>query len=327
VGDPRNKKRHAHNKIDLERQRGNWTPIIEDRDLFDRAQAKLDGNQGQAHEGKSSALQGILRCACCGKVLHKENPRQADDPRGNKYRCNSKGKGLPVQCRRWTCYEFEVLPRILAELVAAVDEETVRMLQARPEDPNRITNTEVLQAHLASLEERITQAADELLDRHNTPAMKRALNQRVEELDTEITETRQRLEAIQQVQEQGGIERFLSWWQGVRDDLVWIGESGGVTVPVVAYKDGKLVPTVRHICPKGDGKTNEIKGVVADPGKLRGLLKRLNVQVKVSWRQVTEEERAARRKGRGHGCPGRMPEWILDEGKLEIEIPLCGSSK
>ena len=84
--------RKAHNRLDLEERQGEWDTII-DREMFDQAQEKLDGNKGHAQEGKSGPLQGILRCGCCGHVLHKENPRKADDPRGNKYRCNRPGRG------------------------------------------------------------------------------------------------------------------------------------------------------------------------------------------------------------------------------------------
>src|SRR5262249_22916434 len=64
---------------------------------------------------------------------------------------------------------------------------------------------------------------------------------------------------------------------------------------------------------------------LGDPGKLRALLKRVNVEVRVYWRRVTEQDRAARRKGRGHGCPGKMADWVVDKARLKVEI-FCGSS-
>ena len=58
-----------------------------------------------------------------------------------------------TKCNRWTCYEAEIMPKMIPELVKAVDEEMVWLLQAMPEQPGRITNREVLQTHLRSLEE------------------------------------------------------------------------------------------------------------------------------------------------------------------------------
>jgi hypothetical protein len=321
--------RKAHNRLELEERLGIWTPIV-DRDLWDAAQAKLDGHpgQGQAHDGKSGPLQGILRCGVCGKVLHKENPRRADDPRGNQYRCASPAKGLPTDCKRWTCYESEVMPVIVREVVKAVDEETIRLLEALPEMPGKITNREVLQAHLTSLEGRISEAAGAYLDPKISPTMKKAIEAKVNELDAEAATTRQRLQAIAVAENQGGFEVFLDWWRKVRPELVWIG-GAGVEEPKPVYAmaaEGDIIDTqTGKTHPGGNWIATGRDVVPADPGKLRAMLKRLGVSVRVYWRQPTPEEREARKKGRGHGCPGRLPEWVIDQARLNVEID-CGSS-
>jgi site-specific DNA recombinase len=332
--------RGAHNRLELEERQGDWPAII-DRDAWDRAQEKLTGNQASyPHEGKSGPLQGILRCGVCGYVLHKENPRKANDPRGNKYRCRSRQRGRnSPHCHDWTAYETEVMPTILRELVKAVDEETMRLLQAMPEQPGRITNREVSQAHLTSLEERISEAADSFLDPKVSPTMKKALEKKVEELEAEAVETRRKLEALAVADDLGGWEKWRSWWEEVRPQLVWVGTDGAMTEPSSpayvladeAHGGATTDEQYRNRCQALERPFNPARvlwpvGKLAlDPGKLRALLKRLNVEVRVYWRPVTEDERAARRKGRGHGCPGKMPDWVVDKARLNVEI-FCGSS-
>lgn len=340
IGNPQ-QRREAHNRIAPEERLGDW-PAIVDRDLWERAQAKLQGNgTGQAHEGKSGALQGILRCGTCGHVLHKENPRKPGDRRGDKYRCASTARGLQVECRRWTVYEAEILPRVARELLAAVDEETRRLLEARPGEPVRAANGDALRSHLAGLEERIGQAAESFLDPQLGTAMRKALEARVEELTAEAEEARGRLDALQRAVDMGGVERFFEWWEQTRGQLlVLAGEMAARPEDMVVVKGrderGEMVP-VALVVAAGNGlaavslhETMAVESVgpfpvLADAGKVRALLKRMDACVSVYWRRVTDEERRARRKGRGHGCPGRMPEWVVDHARLEAALP-CGFS-
>lgn len=330
--------RKAHNRIDLEERQGEWEAII-DRETWDEAQNKLDGNKGHAQESQSGPLQGILRCGRCGHVLHKENPRKADDPRGDKYRCNSTGKGLLTTCHRWTCYEAEIMPKLIPEIIKAIDEEMLLLLQAMPEKPGQITNREGLQAHLRNLEERTDEAAGAFLDPNVSPVMKKALEKKVEEMQAEATETRRRLQAIAFAEKEGGIEATLAWWQKIRPRLLMIVGTDGARVtndvlieapdedgswqPVGYFvyddkgREGAVLTEKRYSVVCEDGSPAP---VVADPGKLRAMLKRLNAKVRVYWRPVTDEERHARRKVRG-----RMPEWVIDQAQLEIKIN-CGSS-
>jgi len=271
--------------------------------------------------------------------LHKENPRKANDPRGNKYRCNSTGKGLLTKCKRWTCYEAEIMPTILAELVKAVDEETIWLLRAMQEQPGRMTNREVLQTHLRSLEESISEAAGAFIDPKVSQVMKKHLEKKVEDLEAEVVETRRRLDAMSVAEREGGIQSFLDWWEKIRPQLVWIGTGGSSTTEgmdgfVLTYSEDGNIATSLHkfaMPSAGSGKFGEgkllstVPGIQSDPGKLRALLKRLKVEIRVYWRPVTEEERAARRKGRGNGCRGRKAETVIDKARLKVEIK-CGSS-
>ena len=335
--------RKAHNRIALEERQGAWEAII-DRETWDLACEKLEGNKGHAQEGRSGALQGILRCGVCGHVLHKENARKADDPRGDMYRCNSSAKGLLTNCRRWTCYEADILPRLIPELVSAVDEEMMLLLQAAPEKPGQITNREVFQAHLESLEQRMAEAAEAFTDPGVSSAMKKALEKKVEEWDAEATDTRRRLEAIAATSREGGMQATLAWWKKIRPSLLILSghDASKVVeeVPIEAQDENGNWRPVGHFVSDNDGGEGAVlteerfsavrqdgspAPVIADPGKLRALLHRLKVQVRVFWRLVTDEERAARRKGRGHGCPGRLPDWVVDTARLSVEIN-CGSS-
>jgi DNA invertase Pin-like site-specific DNA recombinase len=344
-GEPR-QKRHAHNRIEREERLGDW-PAIVDRAVYDRAQAKLAKHAGQAHEGRSGALQGILRCGHCGQVLHKENPRKKDDPRGDKYRCATKARGLPGECRRWTCYEAEIMPRVAAELVRVVDEEAMRMLEATPEQRGKIGTATVVEAHVEALEARIKDATADYVASRDKPAMRAALEDLIEKLGEEVKGAKQRLGTLQAAQAKGGVEKFVEWWQGARPSLVMIAEGhagkldgedvlieqeqeDGTWEPVGYFtysggREGAVFNSPRFIVEGAEDGTPPPR--VVDGNKLRAMLKRLDVQVRVFWRRVTDEEREARRRGRGAGCPGRLPEWVIDEARMKVTpFDDCGDS-
>ncbi|MBY0228465.1 MAG: hypothetical protein K2W96_04205 [Gemmataceae bacterium] len=171
--------------------------------------------------------------------------------------------------------------------------------------------------------------------------MRKALEAKVEELTAEAEEARRRLDALQRAVDMGGVERFFEWWEQTRGQLlVLAGETAARPEDMVVVKgrdeQGEMVP-VALVVATGNGlaavslhETMAVESVgpfpvLADAGKVRALLKRMDACVNVYWRRVTDEERRARRKGRGHGCPGRMPEWVVDHARLEAALP-CGSS-
>jgi site-specific DNA recombinase len=310
--------RGAHNRLDAEERQGDW-PVIIDCDTWNRAQEKLTSNQASPHEGKSGALQGIVRCGVCGYVLHKENPRKASDVRGNKYRCRSRQRGCHTHCHDWTAYESELMPTILRELVRTVDEETLNLLQAAPEQPGRVSNKEALQSHLSSLEERISKAADSFCDPAVSPTMKKALEKKVEEWESQAVETKHKLDALSVADDLGGWQKWQEWWREVRPQLLWVGSDGAMTEPsspayVFADDNGSAEQThpfdaTSLVWPQGK--------LAIDPGKLRSLLKRLNVQVKIYWRRAKGSTAPKKR--------GRQTEWVVDKARLQVEI-FCGSS-
>ena len=137
------------------------------------------------------------------------------------------------------------------------------------------------------------------------------------------------------------MERFTRWWEEVRGHLLVLA-GGTVARPDCAMlvegrdQHGHMVPAglvvsagerIAAIPLHEETTVTSVRPVpvLAEAGKLRALLKRLNATVKVYWRRVIDEERRARRKGRGHGCPGRLPEWVVDHARLEVVLN-CGSS-
>jgi DNA invertase Pin-like site-specific DNA recombinase len=351
VGAPPKRKRKRLGHFAAEERLGDWPAIVE-RDLFDAAQAKLarnchpragqvDGQRrdAQAQEKRSGLLQGIARCAHCGQALHKDPSGRKDDPRGDKYRCANPSRGTKTGCGSWTCRESDLMPVVTAELVKAIDDATLAQLQARPDEPTRISNEEVLRAHLASLEERVGKAADAFLDPGVSQTMKKALEARVEQLEADIEDTKQRLAAVELAQDMGGIERFRAWWEQVRPQLLLLAADGTVSavewsavesVPAPWESLGQLAepvsgkptaPADAHLLfAAGGGMVagavldgagpGTIDTIIADRGKLRGLLKRLGVKVFVRWRPATEADLAA---GTGRG---RRRKWVLDSVRL-----------
>jgi DNA invertase Pin-like site-specific DNA recombinase len=350
--------RGAHNRLDPQERAGDW-PAIVDRDVWDAAQARLEENRwfpddrarkdagsdtkprrrrgkGQAQDGpkhRSGTLQGILRCGHCGQVLAKENPRRADDPRGDKYRCMAGCNGLLVKCHRWTVFESEILPVIVRELIAAVDEETLRLVEARPDEPGRISNADVLKAHVESLEARVQEAAKAFADPGVSAVMKRALEKQVEEWDTQIRETRQRIASLNAAENRGGVLRFLDWWEGAKRDLLVLaggaayrvadGLSAAESDAAVCVTEGPadgpaevcVLSLARRVGAGGPAGAEE-NPVLAHAPKLRALLKRLGCEVLVYWRR---KERPAGKLPRG-----RVQEWEVDEARLKVVLN-CGT--
>lgn len=327
IGDPQTK-RHAHNKLEREERIGHWSAIV-DISVFDDVQVKLSKHEGSPHTGKSGLLQGILRCGHCGYVLAKENAKPGDN-RGDKYRCQGVTTGLPVKCKRWTVFESDILPIVAAELVKTVDEETLRLLSASPEHEGRISNIEVLRAHYDSLEKRILKAADDYIDATN-PAMKQAIQAKVEQMGQDREETRQRLEALSAIENMGGVERFQRWWDEVKPSLIMLtkdGKAGPITDEVLieaSTADGW--EPVGHFVYDAHGHEGavftsdrfKVEGgspVVVQAERLRALLKRLGVQVKVFWKPYKPLPGAKLPRG-GH------QKYVVDTARLSVALD-CG---
>lgn len=344
IGKPQRKK-PTHTQLAPEERQGDWPPLVA-RPLWERAQEKLQANQlestgqgkqkrrkgpGGAQEGeqkRSGALCGVLRCGVCGRMLHKDaSSGSLATGRGDRYRCVSPTKAIQTPCHRWGVYEDDIMPRLARELVRAVDEETLRLCQAQPEEAGKIRNGDVLRAHITSLEKRVAEAAHAFTDPDVTLTMKRALQAQVEELDGQITEARQRLSSVEAAEGRGGVQRFLDWWETVRPELLILCEEGVVPVEAdqvlqpegtgdtyLVAQGGEHLVGVR-VDVEGD-KVVASRGdaIITDPGKVRALLKWLGCEVRVYWKPFEVPPGVKRRRGAGG------QQWMLDYARLTITL-------
>lgn len=93
-------------------------PAIVDRNIFDKAQAKLDNNPRIGHDRKlTNQFAGILVCSKCGRVMKRHPYRKADD----RLECNSD----PM------CFKSAKEKDVLSALIVALEQSELPALQAK----------------------------------------------------------------------------------------------------------------------------------------------------------------------------------------------------
>ena len=93
-------------------------PAIVDRDIFEKAQAKLNNNPRFGHDRKlTNQFAGILVCAKCGKVMARHPYHKADD----RMECRSN----PM------CYKSAKEKDVTAALIAALEQSELPALKAK----------------------------------------------------------------------------------------------------------------------------------------------------------------------------------------------------
>jgi DNA invertase Pin-like site-specific DNA recombinase len=245
---------------------------------------------------RGGLLSGFVVCGRCGFNMTKR-------ARGNrlKYECASASKRPHLGCRTWSAPEDELLPRVAAWLVEAVDAELLDTLQASPPgEDGRSADEALLAGQVEALEARVKGGAESAL--LAPPAAREQAWALVKAWQEELEQARQKLGLVQAVRSAPEFADFRLWWEVARTDLIKVREAKLVEwydPPREAAGGGKVY--CRMEAP-----------VYAERDRLRALLARLGVKVKVWF------ETGTRRRG--------LPEceFRLKDVQVEASVDLGG---
>lgn len=294
-------------------------PVLVERELFDRAQELLKRNKERKARQQSSrcgVLSGFLLCHQCGYSLNKE--QRGTGP--TKYVCKSSAR-TSSPCPQWFVSESEILPRVTARVVQAIDAELLKLLDAPQDEPDRVG---ILSKHVATLTKKVATAQRRYLEADDdlAPDMMNDLKR----MKAELAEAENALRLAQTVEAEGGVTSFADWWEQQKDGVLlavleqetW--EGGTITkttyttpdaIPDPDYVSDDLgrIYEVDHSPDFGQPDTNLARPVAFDVAGFRALLNRLGIQVTVRWVEAT-----------GPKQKGGNRRWEVDKASIALKI-------
>jgi DNA invertase Pin-like site-specific DNA recombinase len=291
-------------------------PALVERDLFDRAQELLDKNRDRKSRQQSSrcgVLSGFLRCHQCGYSLNKE--QRGDGP--TKYVCKSTGR-TSSGCPQWFVGESEILPRVTARVVQAIDAEVLKLLDAPAAGPDRCgiltRHVESLTKKLATAQRRYMEADDDI-----APDLQADLRR----IKGELADAETALRQARTVENEGGVTSFVQWWEQQKDTVLFAvtvqTEYDGGTVTEMTFPNTLPDPEAEVIVnPQRPHDLGELKSVAFRPVSIdragfRALLNRLGVEVSVRWQ-----------KAEGTKRKGGNRRWVVDNANIDIDVNWSG---
>jgi DNA invertase Pin-like site-specific DNA recombinase len=316
-GAGRTNKRGAFCLADNVRKAG-VCPVVVDAATWELAQtilARRSRKKRRPMKG-SGALSGVARCAHCGHrmALTHRKGRLA-------YVCNSQSlRPGKSPCRRWKVWEDELLPKVCGRLVEVVDGELLKALQVETPAADRLSDLDMLRAHMATLEKQTDEAARRYLTApaHRMPA----LGQQLDALREELAACEQRLRTLAAANNEGAVSNFVSWWRGVRSSLLLLRvepgtrEEQAAAAAAAAFWSGVREHAEPHEAPAVSwNEDGDVAGgqdgafVLAEPAALRSLLTRLGITVTCFF--VARDTRTKLTPGRGRG-----PSYLLQRAVL-----------
>jgi DNA invertase Pin-like site-specific DNA recombinase len=321
-------RQEAHRHIPYTEVPGVVPAIVEEAVWYDAQRILAGTTKSKWRSDQQKTLSGILRCGHCGYALVGRNWRKEKTPR-IRYVCQSstrQGSGCP----QWRCYEDELLPAIVRELVKVVDQEVLTGLTATKDGGESALAAS--QQELAALREKVRRAVtraatadDELVADYEAVAR---------ELRQQLTAAEERMKLARMVDQEGGVGLWAEWWADVRPGLVLAADDptladelaeaihrhpafasvrgrGGFDEfkkkarkgLVRVAQDGNTDPVLAILQQMLDG---ESEGVVLDSATLKAVLRRLSCEVSVFW---------APNPGR---VSMRQPKWFVDKATVSF---------
>jgi DNA invertase Pin-like site-specific DNA recombinase len=301
-------------------------PHLVSKALWQQAQEKMKREQGRRGNGlkqdsPTDPLQGILYCARCGYALQRK--WRSKRPGDVYFTCSSALHKPHLGCKQWTVRTEEVLPYLGPELVRVVDRQLLAAAQVQVNGQQPVTDKTLAEAQAEALKEQVRLAARRYL--RAKPELQEVLLAELEQIQADLNKAEARCQLLQAVEEAGGPSAFAAWWEKVKPGLLMVSGAGvsKVTdsVPVEARgKDGTWKPVgffvydengnEGAVLPQGRFTVSLPDGspapVVADPGKLRALLKRLGVKVWIKWKKAARYSM-------------RQRKWAVDTARLKVE--------
>ncbi|HYH66076.1 MAG TPA: recombinase family protein [Urbifossiella sp.] len=299
-------RQEAHRHIPYTEVPGVVPPIIEEAVWFDAQRILAGTTKSKWRSDQQKTLSGILRCGHCGFALAGRNWQKEKTPR-TRYVCTSSNR-QGTGCPQWRCYEDELLPVIVRELVKVVDAELLNSLVAsRDEGESALV---VAQQEFADLREKVRRAVtraatadDELVEDYEAVAR---------DLRQQLKAAEERMKLARMVGKEGGSAQWAEWWADVRPGLVLAADDPTLADELAeAVRRHPAFASVRgqggfdefkqkarrelvRIAPDGNPDpvlailqqllNEESEGVVLDSATLKGVLRRLACVVSVYWR-------------------------------------------
>jgi len=205
------------------------------------------------------------------------------------YVCGSYSHRPHLGCRAWRVLESEVLPGVCRELVAGVDFELIRSLNATgPAPADKPNGLDRLETVAAELERKIARGSENILVA--APEVFPEMQKTLLAWKAELEKVRNTLAlALADVPDEEKSE-WLRWWENVRGRLIAVSEFTWIN-PHWTEIDGERIQ-VEEPSP----------GVCAEPEVLRALLLRLNCRITLNWK------------------PNGERRFSLDKGVLEADF-------
>jgi DNA invertase Pin-like site-specific DNA recombinase len=308
-------------------------PVIVDDDTWHAAQRQhRKAGFGNRSDKADRVLNGTLFCGHCGHRLVARQRKWKSGRLGPVfYSCSSNVRRADA-CPQRKCWEAEVLPVVVRELVRLVDQEVLNQLSADPGE-GEADAIGPLQKQVDDLREKVRRAVmraavadDELLDEYQAVATG---------LKAELTKAEEALRLAKHVDSHGGPAVWSSWWAELRPGLVLRSDDPALLDELLEAQ--RRHPALRRIKGQGgwdefkekartalvrlsrDGDSDPLKailpelldgesdGVLLDLASLRGALQRLGCQVSLYWRPNPDKTDKVRK-------------WCLDRGQVKVSF-------
>jgi hypothetical protein len=215
-----------------------------------------------------------------------------------RYVCNTNNaKKNATDCRQWSFYEDELLPLVCQRLVQTVDEEVLKVIEAKPDGAD-LTDLDYMVQDIRAHEKALERATQNYLRADDD--LQPVLQEEVRKMKRALSEAQERYQLLANQRSLGGLQHFVEWWRQVREKLVATSELNHFEVK----EDGSLAPLER--CGE-DGKPDEeylfLQGegldLLTTSGELRSLLHRLGFVVSCYFVPTGSKKRSAPGRGRG----------------------------
>ncbi len=217
LGMGRNTRKSAHNRVTPAEQE-NACPVIVERRVWEDAQEitrERRASKSKPQSSRAGVLSGLLFCGHCGFRLIKR-----PGALGVQYCCVSRKVRQHPTCRHWGVYEDELLPKVSAWLVQAVDSEVMMRLMAEPPGAGESSEEEMLADQAAALAEKVKGGTESAL--LAPPVAREKAWGMVAEWQRELESAEQRLALVRAVRNAPEFDGFAEWWASVKDQLILV---------------------------------------------------------------------------------------------------------
>jgi hypothetical protein len=214
-----------------------------------------------------------------------------------KFVCNTGSlKKNATDCKQWAVYEEELLPLVCRKLVQTVDEEILKVIQAKAEEAP-LTDLDHLLDQIRAKEGQVQKASQRYLTAPDD--LQPVLLEQLRSMKNDLAEMQERYQLQANQNNQTGLKHFVDWWREVRDRLVLTADRA----PASLTLDGGEVDVVPASAAEGEylclHNSDNGEAVLTTPDQLRSLLHRLGCRVVCHFGATGTKKKGTPGRGRG----------------------------